>query len=156
MSKKHHLSQEKYSDAGVIGIVSQLPDYRIVHFLNKEVDFTLVRSADLMVPQEAEKEPAGHPFFHAYNEEYGVTFCFIGNKSQYLPLIPMMRNIDYILLIINKGERYDIGGMIKKMRTLPGLLMVQEVDPGKLPGIDEVFHLIEIHLNALKDNNQLP
>lgn len=154
MSKKHQLEKHSYSDTGLAGIVSHLPDYRIVHFLNKELKYTLAKLPDMSVSAGSKSEVGKFSFYSCYNKEYSITFCLIGNKSEDFILVPQLKNIDYFLLMMNLSERYNITEIAGKVRAIPGVIMVQWIEPDKIPRINEILGLTELHLLSVKDKNR--
>jgi hypothetical protein len=150
--RKIQLDIESASDAMLAGIVSQLPDYRLVHFLNKKCDVHLSRLNDISIPPSKGKgDPAEYPFFSGINETYGFTACLLPNRfGESQPLIPPLKNIDFLLLLLNHSDRYDQQGMMAQIRSIPGVLMAQAVALDKATGVDRLLGYIEMHLMTRK------
>lgn len=148
MAKKHQLVNLPYSDAALIGVASQLPDYRLVHFINKNTDLKLVKVADLSVSEEG-NSPAGlYPFFTSYQKEYGFHASLIKHYPKENPtLFFILKNVDYILVILNLTQRYDLDGMIRKIRSIKEVIMIQKIDHTKIAGLDKILNIIELHVN---------
>lgn len=147
-ARKIQLNIQATPDAVLAGIVSQLPDYRLVHFLNKQCDFHLVRKPDISIPPpKGGGAPAFYPFFSGSNEAYDFTACLIPNRSGDSPLlISPLKNIDFLLILLNLTDRYDLQGLLSQIRSIQGVLLAQAVPLERATGIDRLLGFIEMHL----------
>jgi len=149
MAKRHLLAQVSNPDIGIAGIVSSLPDYRFVHFLNKELRFRMIRTSDLVV--SSNEGLHAHPFYYYSDPHYGIGFCLAVNRGDNGLLIPGLKNIDYLLLMMQFTERYPLKDSLSRLRKIPGVMLVQQIDTAKIAGAADVFGLIELHI--LKQND---
>jgi hypothetical protein len=146
--RKLQLGIQAIPDALLAGIVSQLPDYRLVHFLNKRCDVHLSRMSNISIPPaKGGGVPSEYPFFSGINDTYGFTACLVPNRTGDSPLlIAPLKNIDFLLILLNLSDRYDLQGMLSQIRSIQGVLLAQAVPVEKATGIDRLLGFIEMHL----------
>jgi hypothetical protein len=144
MVKRHQIAQVSYPDVGMAGIVATLPDYRLAHFLNKELRFNLTRIADLVVASKGGQHI--HPFYYYSDPQYEIGFCLAGNKGENGWLVPELKNIDNILFLMQFIDRYPLNEALATIRKLPGVMLVQQIDIRKISGSAELFGMIELHI----------
>lgn len=154
MSKKYQLEHSSRSDTGVVGILSHLPDYRLVHFLNKELNFKLVKMPDMNIAGGSKGDSGQHPFYLWVDDVYDITFCLIGNRGTTQPLIPLLKNIDFLLFMIDLTDRYGTNELVKRVRSISGVSMVQWIETEKVPKFAEIVGLVELHITAVRDQKQ--
>lgn len=153
MAKKHQLVlTPEIPDAGVIGLVCQFPDYRLVHFMNKVLHYNLEKIGALTVTVPNLSEPAHFAHFHWTDEAYRISFSLLANKDQGIPLLPVVRNIDFLLIMMDLNNRYDVGGVIRSLRAIRGVLMVQPIPSDRIPKFGDLLNLIELQLLQEKSN----
>ncbi|MFO7722973.1 MAG: IPExxxVDY family protein [Bacteroidales bacterium] len=143
------MAQITNPDIGIAGIVSSLPDYRFVHFLNKELHFRMVRTSDLVISSKQGQH--AHPFYYYADPQYGIGFCLAGNRGDNGLLVPGLKNIDYLLLMMQFTERYPLKEALATLRQIPGVVLVQQIDTAKIAGASDIFGLIELHILGQND-----
>ena len=149
MKKRVTAKKSLEVDASLIGVVSQLPDYRLAHFINKHTDCRLVKEADLVMGAETPGEGARYPFFIGHNQDYGFDMCMVANRFADMPLlIPGLRNIDYLMLLFELTPQYDLNALIKSIREIPRVILVQGMERPK--GAEACLAAIELHITRIK------
>jgi hypothetical protein len=144
-TSKHRLEV----DAKLIGVVSQLPDYRLVHFINKHSDLRLVKGPDLVMPSATSEEVVRYPFFCGQNPDYGFRTALIANRFAGVPqLISDLRSIDYLMLLFELTPQYDLQGLVRVIREIPKVILAQGMDHPK--GADLPFAAIELHMTEIQ------
>jgi hypothetical protein len=152
MKKTLRVPNELYPNAVLLGIAAQLPDYRLVHFLNKHPDVDLVKKPDLVVQAKTKGLTGHYPFFTAYNEAFEFQVCLVGNQQpESPPLIKDLKNLDYMMILLDLTQQYDLTALIKGIRDIPGVLIVQSVDTGRITNISHIFSAIELHLLDIRN-----
>jgi hypothetical protein len=149
MAKRHQIANISYADIGIAGIASALPDYRLVHFLNKALRFNLIRKGDLII--HSKEGHHSHPFYYYCDPHYGIGFCLAANKGDNGLLVPGLKNIDYLLLMMHFTERYPLKETLAALRQINGVMLVQQIDTARIPGASELFGLIELHIMEQND-----
>ena len=90
----------------LIAIICSLKDYRLAHFLNKDLELCLTRSPYYPEYKVAVKEVDGYiSLFSAFVEESETEYYFFSNKGSAGPVIPEMRDVDHFLLVVPASER---------------------------------------------------
>lgn len=149
MIKKRTTKKGLEVDASLIGVVSALPDYRLVHFINKHSDLRLVKGPDLVMPSATSEEVIRYPFFCGQNPDYGFRTALIANRFAGRPLlIPDLRNIDYLLLLFELTPQYDLSRLIVSIREIPKVILAQAMDRPK--GAEHPFAAIELHMTEIQ------
>lgn len=147
MPKKHILKPEIKTEFSVIGITCQYPIYRFAHFLNKKVQFNLVRLPDIDTDEIVTVNSGKHSIFSGILDDYSMTFCLAANKGAKKLLFKNLKNTDYLLFLIDITPRYLIEQLVKKIRSIKGVVIAYNIDKNSLSEIDQIIRLIELHLH---------
>jgi hypothetical protein len=151
--KKHQLGFTTAAEVGVIGVVSQLPDYRLAHFLSKHCGIHLMKYPDLSYANDVKGSTANYPFFASSPDDYGVECSCIANKSREIVLlVPVLKQIDYFLVFQNLHDRFDLQELVAAGRSIPGVQMIQALDQAKIPRLDELLSWIELHMHKTNES----
>ncbi|HRZ41871.1 MAG TPA: IPExxxVDY family protein [Bacteroidales bacterium] len=146
MAKRLQLEYSVASDAALLGMVTDLPGYRLVHFVNKTLHFNLVRIPDLTVPLPRLDQPVDYPFFYWFDTDNRMGFSLLANSSNGFPLLGAIRNIDYLLITTGVHNRYNLDRTSRTLRQVEGIRMVQRVNPRALNGFEMIMQNVELHL----------
>jgi hypothetical protein len=155
MAKGSQLRQIAASDASVIGMVSDLHNYTLVHFVNKVLHFDLKRIGDLTVPALAEDKPGQYPLFHWFDLDNRTAFSMVENKSNGLPLMQSLRNIDYLLISTGLYKRYNLEGAMKILRSIDGVRLAQRIPFSPIGEFEALMQQLELHLYSEKPENKI-
>lgn len=119
-------------DFVLIAVTSSLKDYRICYYINKQLNFNLVRQPDLEVDIYHNNDPAMFSMFNHYWEASETDFYFIANKGSDGLLIPEMRSVDYFLMIKNYIDPQDLDDLISMLNKIPDIVAAVKIDPKKI------------------------
>jgi hypothetical protein len=155
MAKGAQLGKNDESDASVIGLVSDLRYYRLVHFINKSLQFRLERFNDLKVVYPAVESPISYPLFFWYDLDNRISFSMLGNSSNGLPLIRSVRNIDFLLISTGSHDRYNLNGVISTIRSIDGVRLAQSLSSRSLTGFERLMQQLEMHLMTEIPENKM-
>jgi hypothetical protein len=89
LAKRKLISEPaSFPDLTIIGISSQLKDYRLAFHINRESDLSLVKNSDLPVFDEKDEKLIEYPIFTFYEAERRMNYYLIGNNSSTNKMIP--------------------------------------------------------------------
>lgn len=150
--KKHQLGFTSAAEVGIIGVVSQLPDYRLAHFLSKHCGIHLVKYPDLPFLNDVKGSIGAYPFFNSPPDDYGVECSCIANRNrEQVSLVPALKQIDYFLVFQNLHDRFNLKELVTAGRSIPGVQMIQALDQSKIPRLDELLSWIELHMHQINE-----
>ncbi|HMR20333.1 MAG TPA: IPExxxVDY family protein [Sphingobacterium sp.] len=139
----------------LIGISSSLRDYKLCHFINKATGLNLVFGKEAHIDHNSKpknkaieeldyhilhergknkKEYKNHYQIYRYcNENFEYEFYLVNNKSlENSVLIPEAANFDYFMLIKHYIDEEDLSMLIERIRAIPEVMLVKEIDPTAL------------------------
>src|SRR5688572_6992706 len=93
----HSKISDEY-DFLLIGIVCQHKDYRLCHFLNKQLSVRLHRDADYEITKQRNKQKLSFAFY-SYTPAEQAHYYLFANKTEGGILISDHKNMDYFLMI---------------------------------------------------------
>lgn len=147
MAKRFQLDYSVDSDAALIGLVTDLRSYRLVHFVNKTLHFNLIRIPDLNIPLPRLEHPVDYPFFFWFDIDNRMGFSLLANNSNGFPLLSSVRNLDYLLITSGVHNRYNLDTTARSLRKVDGIRMVQRVNTKALNGFEMIMQNVELHLH---------
>ena len=126
------LSFELDLDFVLIAITSQLKDYRLCYYINKEfnIDFRKVGDYELNLFAGNEPMQFSQYFYQIIASE--TAFYIIANRGAAGFLIPEMANVDYFMLIKNHFDDEDLHNMVCRLKRIENIKKISKVDPGKI------------------------
>lgn len=132
----------------LIGLSTQLRDYRLTFFLNKIPGFQFSRMDELAVSATGTEEPALYPVYSAVGEEGFNTFTLISNRSGENFLLPSLRQSDYLLIIEGPFKKQMKDDLLKSMRSIPGMLLAAEINLSAVKSFGTL--MADLEMNARK------
>lgn len=140
MAKKLTLDFDMFEEIEMIGIVSPLKDYRLAYFINKTLEINLKKYDDFQLTGTN-----GLFSWYYYNKgNNNHTLTLIENIHQTNKLIADYKT-DYLLLVKNVFDPKPVSGMITKLRTIPDIFMVFQMQLSKIKNIDILLESVELH-----------
>lgn len=132
----------------VIGLSSQLRDYRLVHQINRnrEIPFSFIRYEDLKGRTAGDAEPAFFSLFLCQDEEAYFTCYLVSNRTSDGVLIPGLKEMDYLLLIDGSFGNQQKDDLLKTLRSEPGILMASEVNVTGIKPFAAFVDDLEFHM----------
>jgi len=146
MARKYTLSSSSDEDFQLIGIASQLRDYRLCHQLNKKLYLHLEKLDDLNAETAQEGTFGNFPFFHYRKPENYIDFFLIANKSAEGILLPDLKEVDYFLVIHGPFPNESLDRFLKTSKSLPGVQLSFLIDITKPKKIDAFLMELELHV----------
>ena len=135
-----------YPDLAIIGINSQLKDYRLAFFLNKDSDLSLNRLNDLPVFAEKENLMPEYPLFYCHHSSQRAHFFLLGNNHAVSKIIPVYKQADYLLMVRGQLEPEEIVSLTQNIRRINGVQLVFNIDLLKVKNLEGIMSDIELHM----------
>jgi len=135
---KHTLFLEEDFDFDLVGICWHQGDYRLAWVLNENLSLSLSKTDEsYMVSHKKGAVVSSHSYYSFDDEENGLFYYLIKNKSAKEWLIPEKHQIDYFLVVKNGGI-IDVDDLLTHIRTIPNVLTAILVDPYALKSKDNL------------------
>ena len=135
-----------YPDLAIIGINSQLKDYRLAFFLNKDTDLSLNRLNDLPVFAEKENLLPEYPLFYCHQSRQRIHFYLLGNNHITSKIIPVYKQADFLLMVRGQFEQENIVSLTQNIRKINGVQLVFNIDLLKVKNLEGIMTDIELHM----------
>lgn len=151
MAKKRLNSEPlSYPDLAIIGISSQLKDYRLVHHINRNASLSLSKLDDLPVFQGKSDELPTFSLYGFYESAKRLSYYLIANNNQTTRLLPSLKQADYFLMTCGPSDSEYAQSFIEALRHIEGVQMAFSVDPTQIKNIDGVMIDLELHMVGKK------
>jgi hypothetical protein len=127
---RHQLSVSFDFDFVLIGIVSNIRDYRLCYAINKALGLDLQKqdNLELLINKRTE---SSHYSVYLYENEDSEIFRLISNRGTKGFLIPEQKQIDY-LFMVHSGLDFSISECIKQLKTILFVQGAYQLDVHKL------------------------
>jgi len=130
----------------LIGISSSLKSFRLIHFLNKNLNTGFIKLPD-MEYNISRKTFLTTSCYHYYNDIHKNNWIFFANKSeQGPPLIPKYKALDYFILIDDEVADDYIVQIKEALRTIKKLNFANIVNTTLVNDINQLYSDIELHI----------
>ncbi len=147
MAKRKLISEPAtYPDLTIIGLSSQLRDYRLAFFLNRDVGINLVKIKDLPVYSEKEDCLFEFPLFTCYEPGRRLNYYLMGNNNAGNRMVPAYKQADYILMINGLVDDENSVILNTGIRKIPGVQMVFNLENDKIKNLEGIMTDLELHL----------
>jgi hypothetical protein len=121
----------------LIGICSQLDDYKLCWQLNKQLEIDLIRDVnDISSLHQKKKVDIFFSLFNHIDKENDLHYSIISNKSLSVNLIPEQKQTDYFLKISGEIEVLDSSVIVKKIKSIDNILAAFLIDINTLKSKD--------------------
>lgn len=147
MAKRKLISEPAtYPDLTILGLSSQLRDYRLAFFLNRETGINLVKIKDVPVYSEKEDCLFDFPLFTCYEPARRLNYYLMGNNNAGNRMVPAYKQADYILMINGQVDSEISVKLNTSIRKIPGLQMVFNLENDKIKNLEGIMTDLELHL----------
>ena len=124
MAKKKIIKFEDDFEGILYGLVSQLKDYRLCWYLNKELNFDLMRMNDIEIIHKKKNKTA---VFSLYRYEDDLDKCLvyvISNKYQGEHFLAEVRHADFFLVVKGEVDEEKKVSMQSALKNIPAIQLV--------------------------------
>lgn len=127
-AKKHKLSVAIGEDYGLLGIVSDEPDYKLCWMINQRINTSFTRDEDLVLFSRTLNQEQEIPLFQSYDDHKMLTLRLIRNRLTAGYFLADLKHIDYVLHIQGEITPEDLNDMIREINSTPSVRMCVPVD----------------------------
>jgi hypothetical protein len=144
MAKKHtkFIPSAAFDDIEVIGINTNLVDYKLAWSLNDKLKFDFVKYRDITSDESSQNR---YSFYFYEAGENLNAFNLVSLKSQGKYWIKTATPTDYLLVIRNHISNEQLNELLKDIKSIKNVVFAQRIDLLKVKKIDAVLETIELH-----------
>ncbi|PKP49659.1 MAG: hypothetical protein CVT94_04475 [Bacteroidetes bacterium HGW-Bacteroidetes-11] len=135
-----------YPDLFILGINSQMKDYRLAYYLNREASLSLARLDDLPVFSEKDNQLPEYPLYKYSDTHQRTHYYLIGNNHPITKMVPAYKQADYLLMLRGSFEEVRINTLTQSTRKINGVQLVFNIDLSKLKNLEGIMSDLELHL----------
>lgn len=155
MAKKKLISDPiSFPDLTLIGIASQLKDYRLAHFINQNTALELVRMEDVPVFSEKDNNLIPYPLFIWHEPTQRTNYYLISNNHPAGKLIPAYKQADFILGMRGPYDDELPQTIIQSIKKISAIQLVFLIDPAKIKNLEGIMSDLELHLVGKEPTEQ--
>lgn len=144
MAKKLSKNIDYFEEYRLIAIVSNLKDYSLCYHINKALNLDLVNYED-MIFDLASNPGKTFSWYFQYESRNRSTYYLFANKSEGSFLIPAQKTVDFFLLIKDVLNDELVSDISNKLRKVPGLSAVFNVNMHQIKNLEPLLETIELH-----------
>lgn len=122
-----HLSVNDQDIPVIIGLVSHDPDYKLSLQLNRKLDISL-KNIDPVTFQDEEGKIFQFSKFSCFSVVQDLVFHLVSNRAGKNFLLKKLINIDYLLLIHDRGKNLKQVSIISQIREIESITGVFNID----------------------------
>ncbi|HEY9115037.1 MAG TPA: IPExxxVDY family protein [Bacteroidales bacterium] len=141
MAKKLSVKVDYFEDYQLLGLVSNLKDYRLTYFINTLLELDLKKFDDLKPDPE---NNIAYSWYCHWRKGEPVSYYLIGNHHANGKLIPAQKNLDYFFIIKNSSE-LKTNEIVGKLRVIDNITAVFQLDMEKIKDMNMILETIEMH-----------
>jgi len=124
----------------LIGICTQMDDFKLCWNLNKQLEIDLIRDInDITSLHQKKKVDIFFSLFNHVDTENDLHYCIISNKSLSLNLIPEQKQTDYFLKISGEIEVLEPSEIVKKIKRIENVIAAFSIDISSLKSKDNII-----------------
>ena len=156
MAPKLHIDYNPEDEYGIIGISCHLKDYRLMYFLNQQLNFGFRKIEDFNFIDLKSDMVCRHSIFSYDYEENKVSFYVVANRSKGGYVLPEQKQLDYLLIIQGVIDEEKTQSLVKHIKEIPSVLAVFQLNLAKSRNIQKFlndFELFQIDLQK-KESEQ--
>jgi hypothetical protein len=140
MARKLQSDIDLLSGHLLLGITSQLKDYRLCHFINKELGLNFEKKPDFSLHSPSRKSQQQHPVFYYFDEMKRCEYFLLTNKGEEGLLLQAHKNSDFLLILKGLQDAALLKDLSRAIQGLPQVLFCHEI---RLNGIKNAEHILE-------------
>ena len=129
----------------LIGISTQLRDYRLSFLVNQALEFSLAKFEDISIVPDGKKEPVCFSIFSYRDEDQFTNYHLLSNRAGDQFLIPKYRHSDYILFVEGKLKKSRKSELMARIRQIANVLAVFEIPAAEVKNLDTILSDLELN-----------
>ncbi|MCQ2322786.1 MAG: IPExxxVDY family protein [Bacteroidales bacterium] len=138
--RKNKIVVEPFDDIRIIGINSHLEDYKLAWHINNVLNINLIKYSDIV-----NEDGQAFSFYLYDGGENSNAFNLVGLVNEEAKWIKLPLPTDYLIVIRNFITEDSYQAITSKIKQIPGVILVYNVDVEKTRKIDNLLEDIEIH-----------
>ena len=147
MAKKYRLSFALSYDYNIIGIASQLRDYKLCFFINNSLRIKLHRIEDIPVNTSGTDEFLSFPFFRYFDALHKINWYLIANHNhQQQFLLTDFKKLDYFLINDGIPPFLKQENFISAIKSISNVQLLISIDPEKSKSLNYLLQDLEMHI----------
>lgn len=146
MAKKYTLDSQAEEEFHILGIATQLKDYRLCHQLNKNLYLEFEKIDDLKAELSSPNSAGNFSCYRYQNPENFIDFFLLANKGPDGILLPDLRQADYFLVALGPFSRESQDRFLKTTKKITGVLAAFPIDIPKLKNIQSFLTELQMHV----------
>lgn len=147
MAKRRLISEPaSYPDVSIIGISSQLKDYRLAFFINRETGLRLGKIDDLPVYSEKEDTTTEFPIFTYHDTAKRLDHFLMANNNAGFRIFPAYKQADFLLMIKGLTEAESVLKLTGILKKINGIQLAFSLDNDKIKNLEGVMTDLELHM----------
>lgn len=144
MIKKLKLNINYNNTFLILGIVSTIHDYQLVHYINKIAGFNFIKYDDFLFHGN-EKKSLTYSWYYCNSDELKIKSYFIANHHPQQKLLPDYRHIDYLLIIDKSDSLIETDPLVSILRRIKNITGVFKINLSKIKDIELLLEKNEMH-----------
>lgn len=129
MSKKRTLAIDYTPDFKAVGIFTAQKDYRLCWLLDQYLHTAFQRLPDFSLFPESQKPPLQVPVFRHTERRLLSNYFLVSNKLDTTALFQKPANMDYLFLVQQPSDQFDLQQLIREIRNIPQVNTAIEAGP---------------------------
>lgn len=155
MAKKHRLQVAYSDDFSVIGIATQLKDFKMCLFLNQALGTRLVRDGEMHVSLAGGNQTAAFPFFRYFDAPNKINWYFVANRNHEQQLmISELKQFSFFLINDGIPPFMSLADFIASVNHINNVQIAQEISPQRHKELGFMLQDLEMHILELDRKNK--
>ncbi|NVO19440.1 MAG: IPExxxVDY family protein [Bacteroidetes bacterium] len=150
MAKKIRLEVASGEANAIVGIATQLRDYRLVHFINKSLNTDLANVENLPVYNVKTDSFSYFTLFHYHHPDLRTDICLVSNTNGIGPMVASLKQINFFLILQGAAYRHHIDEMISLIRKIQGVQAAISINQSTTKDFGPILEDLELHILELK------
>ncbi len=150
MAKKKNLKLTTDFDVSIIGIVSALPLYKIIHYINEKTFLRFICEEELGVYYPQTDDIIPFPFYYYTSEELYTDFSFVANNSQSLKLFASHKIFSAFIFVQGGLTDKQLKNIVSSIHAIEGIQIASLIKQSDIKELNAVLEDLEMHLLSLK------
>jgi len=127
MAKKLIIPFNIDNDFIIIGIASNMEDFRVAYFINKSLNLELKKEIDFLFYDLKAKMEIAYSFYEFADEVNFVNYLLIENKKNATSLIKYWKIYDYFLIISGTVAKFNYKEILKIISKIHNIKIAKEL-----------------------------
>lgn len=147
MAKRKLISEpDHFPDLYIFGITSQLKDYRLAYYVNRDCDIMLAKLEDLPLFIEKDEITINYSLYAYINPTQHLNYFLLINNNEGNRILPNSKQADFLLLVNGQTGTLNAADLIADLRKIPGVQFAFNIEKEKIKNLDGIMSDLEIHL----------